>query len=83
MILINTLKDCPFCGGLDIRYSTKTCSTGRKLTYHASCYCNSCHCYGARVLSNKVDKDNYDGRREMENSEKLRKAAEDAWNQRK
>lgn len=82
MISISELKNCPFCGGSNIRYSTKTFGTGRKSQYHASYYCNSCHCYGARVLSNKVDRDDYDGRREMETSERLRKAAEEAWNKR-
>lgn len=76
------LKPCPFCGSTKIKYSTKINQRGRNSQYHACYYCNTCHCYGARVLSQHVDTDNYATRRDMEMSEMLQNAARDAWNKR-
>lgn len=77
----NELKPCPFCGSTDIRYSLKI--TGRfDVRYHASMYCNKCHCYGARTLTGIVRHDNYKGRHMIEADESIRKQAEDAWNER-
>ena len=74
------LKPCPFCGGRDIKYSTKSNHRGRKLQYHASYYCNTCHCYGSRVLSQNVEQRDYKTRREMEKSETLKNNARLLWN---
>ena len=76
------LLNCPFCGGDDIRYSTKVTHGGRKLQYHASYYCNKCHCYGPRVLSNQVDQYDYFNRKEMEASMNLQENAALKWNKR-
>ena len=75
------LKPCPFCGGTDIRYSLKI--TGRwEVRYHASMYCNKCHCYGARTLTEKLDCDDYKGRHHIEQDETIRQKAVDLWNTR-
>ena len=75
------LKPCPFCGGGDIRYSMKT--TGRWATqYHATMYCNTCHCYGRRTLTKKVERGDYEGVRAVTGSQTVRQKAIDAWNRR-
>jgi len=48
------LKACPFCGGEDIKYSTKTKGDGR---YHAAMFCNSCHAYGKRTITKDFKRD--------------------------
>ena len=75
------LKPCPFCGGTDIRYSLKI--TGHfDVRYHASMYCNVCHCYGARTLTKVVPHDDYKGRTTIEKDTVIREMAERAWNRR-
>ena len=67
----NELKPCPFCGSTDIRYSLKI--TGHfDVRYHASMYCNKCHCYGARTLTTVVKNDDYKGRTTIENDETVK-----------
>ncbi len=76
---MENLVKCPFCKGTDIRYSIR--ATGRfDLIYHAAFYCNTCHCYGPRVLSVRVDHYDYKKRSEKENDPGLQKIAADAWN---
>ena len=78
---MSELKPCPFCGGTDIRYSLKI--TGHfDVRYHASMYCNNCHCYGARTLTKIVDHNDYKGRSQIEADESIKQQAEDAWNRR-
>ena len=75
------LKPCPFCGCKDIRYSLKI--TGHfDVQYHASMYCNKCHCYGKRTLTKKVSHANYKGRIEIENDKEVQDEAIKAWNTR-
>ena len=75
------LLPCPFCGSTDIRYSLKI--TGRfDVRYHASMYCNKCHCYGARTLTTVVKNNDYKGRTTIENDETIRQKAIDKWNTR-
>ena len=75
------LKPCPFCGSTDIRYSLKI--TGRfDVRYHASMYCNKCHCYGARTLTESVSHNDYKGRSSIERDETIRQKAVEAWNRR-
>ena len=75
------LKPCPFCGSTDIRYSLKI--TGHfDVRYHASMYCNKCHCYGARTLTEKVNHNDYKGRTQIEKDETIKQKAIDLWNTR-
>lgn len=75
------LKPCPFCGSEDIRYSLKI--TGRfDIQYHASMYCNKCHCYGKRTLTKRVGRDDYKGRSNIEKDENIKLDAIKAWNTR-
>ena len=75
------LLPCPFCGNTDIRYSLKI--TGRfDVRYHASMYCNKCHCYGARTLTEKVNHNDYKGRHQIEQDETIKQKAIDLWNTR-
>ena len=75
------LLPCPFCGSTDIRYSLKI--TGRfDVRYHASMYCNKCHCYGARTLTEKVNHNDYKGRHQIEQDETIKQKAVDLWNTR-
>lgn len=76
------LKPCPFCKGIDIRYSTKANHRVVKLQYHAAMYCNTCKTYGPRILSQNVENNEYKTKKEMKNSNTLRQAAIDAWNNR-
>lgn len=73
------LKPCPFCGGTDIQYSIKT-TGGYKRQYHASMFCNTCHCYGARILYQVPNKDY--SRYLVENDTELHEKAIEAWNRR-
>lgn len=75
------LKPCPFCGGKDIRYSIKSAGKWKGM-YHASMYCNKCHCYGARIL---YDANSYAGykRYTVEKDEELKSKAMEAWNERR
>ena len=78
---MDKLKPCPFCGSTDIRYSLKI--TGHfEVRYHASMYCNKCHCYGARTLTTVVKNNDYKGRTTIENDETVKQKAIDAWNTR-
>ena len=78
---MDKLKPCPFCGGTDIRYSLKI--TGHfDVRYHASMYCNKCHCYGARTLTESINHDDYKGRHYIEKDETIRQKAVDKWNTR-
>ena len=75
------LKPCPFCGGTDIRYSLKI--TGHfDVRYHATMYCNKCHCYGARTLTGMVHHYDYKGRTVIKNDATIKAAAIEAWNRR-
>ena len=75
------LLPCPFCGSTDIRYSLKI--TGHfGVRYHASMYCNKCHCYGARTLTEKVNQNDYKGRYHIEQDETIKQKAVDIWNTR-
>ena len=47
---MTNVQPCPFCGGTDIQYSLKTLGA-RRAKYHAAMYCNSCHCYGPRTIT--------------------------------
>lgn len=75
------IKPCPFCGGNDIRYSTKV-KGHFEVYYHATMYCNKCHTYGPRVISKSVYNGDYGNRRKIENDEELKIKAIDAWNNR-
>lgn len=75
------LKPCPFCGSTDIRYSLKV--TGHfDVRYHASMYCNKCHCYGARTVTEQVSDNDYKGRSSIERDETIKQKAIEAWNRR-
>lgn len=75
------LKPCPFCGSTDIRYSLKI--TGCfAVRYHASMYCNKCHCYGARTLTENVSQYDYKGRTNIEQDETIKQKAIEKWNTR-
>lgn len=75
------LKPCPFCGSEDIKYSIKI--TGHfDVQYHATMYCNKCHCYGKRTLTNKVIHNDYKGRQAIEDDESIKNEAIKAWNTR-
>ena len=75
------LKPCPFCGSTDIRYSLKI--TGHfDVRYHASMYCNKCHCYGARTLTESVSHNDYKGRHYIEQDETIKQKAIEACNTR-
>ena len=79
--MTDKLKPCPFCGSTDIKYSLKI--TGHfDVRYHASMYCNKCHCYGARTLTKSIRHNDYKGRHQIEADESIRKQAEEAWNRR-
>lgn len=75
------LKPCPFCGSKDIRYSLKV--TGHfDIRYHASMYCNKCHCYGARTVTKTIPFGEYKGRYEIEADESVKEKAIELWNRR-
>lgn len=76
------LKPCPFCGGEDIKYSLKTTRISYKRKYHASFYCNSCHVYGPRTISDEIGNDIYGCRSQAENDKTLKKTALEKWNDR-
>ena len=78
------INPCPFCGNTDIRYSIKSTQVAnRKPAFHVTCYCNSCHCYGPRILV-KVDEDKskYTSKYEIERNKELEDATYEAWNKR-
>lgn len=75
------LKNCPFCGSGDIRYSFKVKGTTYK-QYYATMYCNGCHAYGTRTLTDKIKWDNYTDRRNYETDEQFKVNAIAAWNTR-
>ena len=79
--IMEELKSCPFCGGTDIRHSLKI-SGKRDIYYHSVMYCNKCHTYGPRVMSEKFDHNNYKGRYAIEKDESLKIKAIEAWNRR-
>jgi len=75
------LKPCPYCGGRKIGLSVKT--TGRfSRRYYFSMYCEECHCYGARVLTEDIENANHLDRKKIESSEKYKALAIEAWNNR-
>ncbi len=79
--MTDKLKPCPFCGSTDIRYSLKI--TGHfNVRYHASMYCNKCHCCGARTLTKSIRHNDYKGRLQIEEDKSIRQQAEDVWNRR-
>lgn len=75
--VINNLNPCPFCGSTKIKYSLKTVTSNWERYYHAVCYCDDCHTYGPRVLSEKEI-----SRHQVEKDADLRLKAEEAWNKR-
>ena len=75
------LKPCPFCGGKDIRYSLKTKGT-RIIKYHATMYCNGCHCYGRRTLTRNLKQEDYSDRRDIQKDQAIKEEAMKAWNAR-
>lgn len=75
--MADCIKTCPFCQSDDIRYSVKTTTIKFKPAYHATMYCNHCHCYGPRILY-KTDPDT--SRYSIEQDDALKKCAMDAWN---
>ena len=74
------LRNCPFCGSSKIKYSVK--SKGEY--FQAACYCDDCHSYGPRVLSDKYDKHQftYSLKYVVKNDSALKAKAEAAWNNR-
>lgn len=74
------LRNCPFCGSSKIKYSVKT----KGNYFQAACYCDECHSYGPRILSDKYDKHafTYSLRHVVQNDLELRAKAEAAWNNR-
>ena len=77
------IKPCPFCGSIDIKPSLKVSSAGcAEVRYHATMYCNKCHCYGPRVITKVVRYDDYSGRTELEKDQEIKEKAIDAWNKR-
>lgn len=78
---MNKIKPCPFCGGTDIRHSLKI-SGKQDIYYHSVMYCNKCHTYGPRVLSDKFNHLDYKGRYAIEKDEQLKNKAIEAWNNR-
>ena len=79
---IEEIKPCPFCGGKGIRYSLKTKGRWSDKQYHATMYCNSCHCYGRRTLTEKIKADDYAGRRAVAENQVIKQEAIKAWNRR-
>ena len=75
------LKPCPFCGSNDVRFSMKV-SGSYNLRYRATMYCNKCHCYGPRTLTEDVYQFDYPGRDAIQSDEKVHAQAEYAWNRR-
>ena len=54
------IKECPFCKGTDIKYSTKTTGNNRyKIQRHISMYCNDCYAYGPRLLVTLDENESY------------------------
>lgn len=77
------IKPCPFCGSTDIRSSLKAASAGcGEVRYHATMYCNKCHCYGPRVITKVVVSNDYRGRSELEKDIIIKEKALLAWNSR-
>ena len=59
----------------------KPCPSGTsnyQRIYHATMYCEKCHCYGARVLIHPVE----DSRYAVERNESYKRKAIEAWNRR-
>lgn len=75
------LRNCPFCGGNKTGISEKSVSRdhGTSTQYQVAVYCNSCHTYGPRVLTEKV-KNKYP--EPPVDFSKARKKAIEAWNRR-
>lgn len=74
------LLPCPFCGGDDIRHSMKTNGGGPRRRYHFTVYCNDCHCYSPRILSDYVRAGEWRG--DWEGNKEMETAASKAWNSR-
>ena len=75
------LRECPFCGGSNLGFSSKTVSRkyGSCRAYHGAIYCKDCNCYGARVLSETI-RNSYP-MQEVDFDE-LESRAIEAWNRR-
>lgn len=54
-VKMSELKPCPFCGGVDIRFTNKTTGGRGNQKRHVAMYCNQCNTYGKRTLV-KTDK---------------------------
>lgn len=71
------IKPCPFCGGINIKFSIKVASRKRtSVTYHACMYCDDCKASSTRVLVNVT----YNNRSLVENDESFKEQALELWN---
>lgn len=77
----SNLKPCPFCGGTNLGFSSKTVARkyGSCRAYHGAIYCKKCNAYGARVLSETIK--NVYPMPDVDFDELERRAVE-AWNRR-
>jgi len=75
---IPDIKSCPFCASNKVMYSSRFSGS----QYRASVYCDTCHAYGPRILSESVKGMDYQKRRELQNCLILKKDAIEAWNSR-
>lgn len=75
------LKPCPFCGSFDIKLSRKK-SGHFKQQYQVSMYCDNCHCYGPRVLSDSFDHIDYENSSKAYNDNEVKEKAIELWNKR-
>jgi Zn finger protein HypA/HybF involved in hydrogenase expression len=53
------LEPCPFCGSDKIKLSSKTTTIKFQTKSHVQFYCNNCHTYGPRVLTDRDYNLNY------------------------
>ena len=76
------IKYCPFCGGVDIKFSQKTCSTRRdEHKYYVAMYCRNCNCYGARAIV-EISREDFDRFGYQCVEDKFRDVAIRNWNRR-
>lgn len=74
------LNPCPFCSNSKIKYSTKKSGSYKAEYYQAAFYCDACHAYGPRVLSQKFD-GKYSSGYSIRRDENLKIEASKLWNQ--
>lgn len=75
-------EPCPFCKSSDIRYSMKITGNGGTKRFHATFYCNKCHAYGPRVLTQVFKWNDYDGSSKQRKNEDIKLQALNKWNER-